>query len=116
VVDLSPFQPPSKDSPQIPLEDFIFSVLSFCFRPGWHTRVDSHILSSDIGTMSKNNLNCDLAGKHFNPSGMDHGSRDSAIRHAGDLGNVDTDGQGDAFFRFPVSGLSLSPGNTYILG
>nr|AOL57113.1 SOD [Chrysodeixis includens nucleopolyhedrovirus]AOL57254.1 SOD [Chrysodeixis includens nucleopolyhedrovirus]QGW49242.1 SOD [Chrysodeixis includens nucleopolyhedrovirus]QGW49382.1 SOD [Chrysodeixis includens nucleopolyhedrovirus]QGW49522.1 SOD [Chrysodeixis includens nucleopolyhedrovirus] len=32
---------------------------------------------------------CTSAGEHFNPTGMAHGAPSSAVRHVGDLGNID---------------------------
>lgn len=45
--------------------------------------------------------NCDdgtCTGGHFNPYGVDHGGPESAIRHAGDLGNLMADGSGVATY------------------
>jgi len=35
-------------------------------------------------------------GGHFNPAGVDHGAPDASVRHAGDLGNLEADANGNA--------------------
>lgn len=37
---------------------------------------------------------CDAAGSHFNPDGNTHGARDHEVRHVGDLGNIEFEGDG----------------------
>jgi Cu-Zn family superoxide dismutase len=39
---------------------------------------------------------CMTTGEHFNPSGADHGGRESEERHAGDLGNLNADALGNS--------------------
>lgn len=45
---------------------------------------------------------CESVGGHYNPGLTQHGGPDSEIdqRHAGDLGNIEADGNGRAKFRF----------------
>jgi Cu-Zn family superoxide dismutase len=50
------------------------------------------------------------AGGHFNPHGKAHGDAQGAARHAGDLGNLSADKDGNAALEITVEGLSLSPG------
>ena len=61
--------------------------------------------SSDSGT---------LAGGHFNPAGMRHGAPDSENRHAGDIGNVEADKDGNAHLEYVDPLLSLSGENSII--
>jgi len=42
---------------------------------------------------------CDSMCAHFDPYGEDHGGKDSRHRHVGDLGNLESDGNGHAKYR-----------------
>lgn len=61
--------------------------------------------SSDSGT---------AAGGHFNPTGMQHGAPSSDNRHAGDLGNIEADKEGNAHLDYVDPLLSLSGENSII--
>ncbi len=63
-------------------------------------------LTSDDGTS---------AGGHFNPEGHDHGLPDQENRHAGDLGNLKADDNGNATHTVTVKNLKLN-GKNSILG
>ena len=47
-------------------------------------------------------------GGHFNPRSHQHGAPTSAVRHAGDLGNLAFDDNGVAKFDFTIGGISVS--------
>lgn len=58
---------------------------------------------------------CISAGDHFNPEKKTHGDKDDAIRHVGDLGNVEADESGKVVLDITDNVLSLT-GEKSILG
>ncbi|RDB18087.1 Superoxide dismutase [Cu-Zn] [Hypsizygus marmoreus] len=58
---------------------------------------------------------CLSAGAHYNPFGKTHGAPTDKARHVGDLGNIQTNGAGEATFTIKDSQLSLN-GPLSILG
>ncbi|TFK40832.1 superoxide dismutase [Crucibulum laeve] len=59
--------------------------------------------------------NCASAGPHFNPYGKTHGAPTDENRHVGDLGNIKSDENGVAEFKFTDSLISLN-GHLSIVG
>jgi len=51
---------------------------------------------------------CASAGAHFNPLGQEHGAPSDVVRHAGDLGNILSDGQGVSYISLEDSVISLN--------
>lgn len=50
------------------------------------------------------------AGGHFNPAGKPHGRHDAPERHAGDLPNLSSDGEGVAVYSATSELLTVAPG------
>lgn len=55
------------------------------------------------------------AGGHFNPEDVDHGGPDAAVRHVGDLGNIEADADGNAQYEKMDTRISLN-GEHSIIG
>ena len=56
------------------------------------------------------------AGGHYNPEGHQHGLPSTESRHAGDLGNVEADGQGKAHYEITVNNISIAGPKNPIVG
>jgi Cu-Zn family superoxide dismutase len=57
------------------------------------------------------NIDCGdgmCTGSHYNPTGSEHGDIDATQRHAGDLGNIEADANGNATFQRTIGDLSLN--------
>lgn len=52
-----------------------------------------------IHTFGDLSQGCTTAGPHYNPFNKDHGGRDGEKRHVGDLGNLESDAEGNAVFK-----------------
>jgi len=55
-------------------------------------------------------------GGHYNPEGHDHGLPDKAMRHAGDFGNLQADGDGKATVNFTVVNITVAGEKNPIVG
>jgi Cu-Zn family superoxide dismutase len=76
--------------------------------PGKH---GIHIHEGDCSS-----LDASSAGGHFNPGNLQHGAPDSPTHHAGDLGNIEADAEGNAHFQITVDFISLSEGPNSVVG
>jgi Cu-Zn family superoxide dismutase len=54
--------------------------------------------------------NAMAAGGHFNPAGKPHGRHDAPERHAGDLPNLSSNGEGVAVYSVISTAVTVSPG------
>jgi Cu-Zn family superoxide dismutase len=54
------------------------------------------------------------AGGHFNPMSMSHGAPMDAMRHAGDMGNIEADDAGKAHLEYVDPTISLTGDNSII--
>ena len=87
------------------------------------------IVDIDLSGLKKNSLHgfhiheygdvseeCTSMCDHFNPYGKNHGGPNSAERHVGDLGNIKTDGNGCAKYKFTDKLIKLRGNKTNIIG
>jgi Cu-Zn family superoxide dismutase len=56
------------------------------------------------------------AGGHFNPDAKPHGGRNTPDRHAGDLPNLSSDGEGIAVYSVTSELLTVAPGPRSVIG
>ncbi|XP_015609417.1 superoxide dismutase [Cu-Zn] [Cephus cinctus] len=61
-----------------------------------------------------NTNGCTSAGAHFNPSGKEHGAPDAAVRHVGDLGNIEAGENGVAKVNITDKVIQLQGSNNII--
>ena len=56
------------------------------------------------------------AGGHFNPGGKPHAHPSKPERHAGDLANLKSDGEGNATYAFETTLLTVAKGPSAVIG
>lgn len=56
------------------------------------------------------------AGEHFNPTMQPHACPPTEKRHAGDLGNIEIDGDGNGRFELRTDLLTLDTGKSSVIG
>lgn len=56
------------------------------------------------------------AGGHYNPQGHDHGLPEQEMRHAGDLGNLTADDQGNTHYEITVDNITVAGLNNPVIG
>lgn len=56
------------------------------------------------------------AGGHYNPEGHDHGLPEQQARHAGDLGNLTADEQGNAHYEITVDNITVAGMHNPVIG
>jgi len=61
-----------------------------------------------------NTNGCTSAGPHFNPESKEHGGPDAAVRHVGDLGNVQAGADGVAKINITDKLISLAGAHSII--
>ncbi len=71
---------------------------------GFHIHAKGDCSSADFSS----------AGGHFNPTHKNHGSLDSKVRHAGDLGNLIADNKRKAYTSFETKSLTLAGAQSII--
>jgi Cu-Zn family superoxide dismutase len=56
------------------------------------------------------------AGGHFNPENHEHGLPEKAVRHAGDLGNLEADKDGKAHLEITVDNITIGGDKNDVVG
>ncbi|MEK9776099.1 MAG: superoxide dismutase family protein, partial [Quisquiliibacterium sp.] len=85
---------------------FEFSGLRPNSEHGFHVHANGDCSAPDASS----------AGGHFNPGKSKHGHHAVVKKHAGDLPNLRTDGEGIVRGEIPVSLLTVSPGAYSVVG
>lgn len=67
----------------------------------------------EYGDMSDN---CESMCAHFNPYGKTHGGPNDSSRHVGDLGNIVTDMNGNARYKFTDHAIKLRGTKSNVIG
>lgn len=67
-----------------------------------------------IHEFGDNTNGCTSAGPHFNPTKQEHGAPDAAVRHVGDLGNIEAGSDGIAKIDLSDKLISLNGDNNIV--
>ena len=78
------------------------------FLKGARLTVGEHGLHVHNGSFDNAGEGCGIIGGHFNPNLVNHGSINSAVRHAGDFGNIEVTIAGEIEVDVKKPGLTIN--------
>ena len=78
------------------------------FLKGARLTVGEHGFHVHNGSFDNAGEGCGIVGGHFNPNLVNHGSINSAVRHAGDFGNIEVTIAGEIEVDVKKTGLTIN--------